>query len=732
MAQEESFAFSTPDSVSQQRSAGYVGSNSGVQGGETTLTTQAVGVPKQPANDTLGLLLSLGGELLRKPLEQKKTEAFVSGMQQAAQGKAIQDIASEEPWYAHVFGYADAAEGARAYLGHTRAHEAVSAMEDQMPELRKMDGPQAQKFFTDTVNSKLTGDKAADLSIMKSMTQVLPAFMTRQAKEHYGYKQESASAAEEASFASTSGYLQKVGQSLKDGFMTQEAYDVQVQQFINDSAPAQGRDIASWQKSRTQGILGALDRGELHAVNALREHGALDALTDLQRNHIEKATDAAEARVRSKYSFDWSDRLGDIFVQADHPPPGTTPEQVVAKADALNSNYQKETGSKLGLISPAERLAIQRGSAGAIYAERMREWEHQRTEGAKVQTAEEKARVEAQAVNEDFISASGGTLYLRKMVRPDEKMTAAVYEKMRSLPTEAQNKIMVDNGIHNYVIAPIAADRDGEVTAAIGATANGVPGNSMVQAYGRWETLHKANPEVASMYYRTNGLKMERMKRALDAGIPFESAYTSAFVNPQPPNVLNEKELAATVKDSRGTYDGWTPAFLGKPKLTDESAMVVSKVIKQSAGEWSAVLGNDAGGRRAFSLAVASKQLEVLGGHAWQNQTGNKVALSDWLVGNQGKNGIALPEGKQDEVMKLAVDRRIAETIPAGQADRVVITRDADGPENEPRFIIHALSKDGTDSHTSSLTGSQIFGYYKRENAKFVAPQVPKNLKHIN
>ena len=57
-------------------------------------------------------------------------------------------------------------------------------------------------------------DTATDLAIMQSMTRALPGLMRRQAKEHYGYKQEQATAAEDASFKSGADLIQKQGEAL--------------------------------------------------------------------------------------------------------------------------------------------------------------------------------------------------------------------------------------------------------------------------------------------------------------------------------------------------------------------------------------------------------------------------------------------------------------------------------------------------------------------------------------
>jgi hypothetical protein len=117
LGQNVTFAYNTGRGPGQLEIGDPGRIRAGVIGGDTVGAgaTRAQGVQDRNANATLDVLMKVGESIMAPMLKQKKTEAYVAGMQRAMQGEAVTEIATEQPWYSKIFGDSDVVEGARAY-----------------------------------------------------------------------------------------------------------------------------------------------------------------------------------------------------------------------------------------------------------------------------------------------------------------------------------------------------------------------------------------------------------------------------------------------------------------------------------------------------------------------------------------------------------------------------------------------------------------------------------------
>jgi hypothetical protein len=340
---------------------------SGVQGSPTNPGVphlQPVGLVQH--DPTMDLLSKVADAVIGPRIKQARAEAFVSGMQRAANGEAVKDIAEGQPWYTTIFGDGDVVEGARQYTAQAKAAEAAGAVEDSMGEVRKLAPDAAHGYYTDLIAKHLTGDAVTDAAVMRSFAGTLPATMRRQAKEHYAWRQEEASDAESRAFMANASLLQK-----RAGAATQtdDEYATNAVQFFSGMRPAAGRDLESWTKARTKDLLGLAQAGQFHAIGVIRNTGLLDQLHPDQRTKIESAIDTAENRTIANKSMEYAPELGRIMGEAEVYHDDLSAKNTYQQLSLLNEKFRKETGIDRDLISLDKGAGIVKDATRTILRE---------------------------------------------------------------------------------------------------------------------------------------------------------------------------------------------------------------------------------------------------------------------------------------------------------------------------------------------------------------------------
>lgn len=621
LGQNVTFAFDPSSGVPQIQLGGEGQMRGGVRGGGTVNAggTHAIGVTAPP-NPTLDLLMRAGDAILKPYVQKAKTQAFVSGMQRAMQGEAVVDIANSQPWYTKIFGESDVVEGARAYAGHTVAQTQIAAMEDKMPELRKMEPLAAQKFFTDSVQNNLTGDAAADGSILKAMTSALPAVMRRQAKEHYGWQQEVASSNEGAAFKAGADRLQASAKGLADGYTTPEEYKGVAMAFVRSLQPAAGRDIDSYKKSMANNLRSWAASGNFHALNAVTDTGFLDVLDEDQRIMVAKATEAGESKARNKYSMAWSDQLAEIEAVKQRPPEGTSTADLAKSIDAMNTRFKAETGSKLDFILPRERAAYLASSSVAIATERDR----QGTAAAKAVDKAAKGDMITKAVTQGWANTLASNPGYSK-----EEINAVAFPLYQAMPPEQRRDFLVKNQADNYVIDPVKNILVGQVTSALSA---GGMTPDVQRIFKDYSDLADKNQTVADAYYGEHATNLSKFKHAVENGFAPEGAFADIFVNGKGHKPVSDKDIKTGVSVLTKEHNDWLP---WGNKFQPGQARRLANMIGDSAVQFGDTNGDEKGGWKRAYVNAQTTGTELLGGYVWKNQK-DQVSLSKYLSGHAG------------------------------------------------------------------------------------------------
>jgi hypothetical protein len=296
--------------------------------------------------------MQVAGQVLGPALKRHQTEQYVAGMQRAAQGEAIGDIAAEQPWYSRIFGDSDVVEGARVYTQQAKATEAAMLMTENMAELRKLDGQSAQAHFTNIMMKSMTGDPATDAALMRSLSGTMPAVMKQQAKEHYGYLQEEASKSESAAIHAGAKRLQDATMALRDGKISEDDFGALKADLAWLSVPANGRDPKSAAAQRTSDLVQMAEKGQFHALNVMEDMGLVKMLGTDQQTRYLKARDTNEAQWRANNSAPYIERIASLTRISERGVEGWTGDDMIAAVKDLNTDYKASTGSKRDLFDP--------------------------------------------------------------------------------------------------------------------------------------------------------------------------------------------------------------------------------------------------------------------------------------------------------------------------------------------------------------------------------------------
>lgn len=705
LGQKVTFAFNPDTGVPSLQLGGDGRVRGGVQGGGTVGAgnTQGVGV-QAPPNPTLDLLMKVGGAILKPYAERAKTAAFVSGMQRAMQGEAVTEIAEKQPWYSHIFGESDVVEGARAYAGHTVAQTQIAAMEDKMPELRKMEPLAAQKFFTESMQANLTGDQPADASILQAMTRALPAVMRRQAKEHYGYQQEVASTNEAAAFKAGATRLQSSATGLASGTVTPEEYDALSTAFVRSLVPAQGRDIKNYKDSMAENLTGWAADGNFHALNAVRAKGFFDVLDTDQRNKVDKAVEAGEAKLRNKYSMAWSDQLASIEAQKMRPPTGTTTEDLAHGIDAMNMKYKAETGSGQDFILPRERSAYLAHSSVAIATERDR----QADEAAKLSAKNGDVAVKNDMIAKAVTQGWANTLAANKGYSKED-INAVAFPVYQGMPPDQQHDFLIKNYADSYVIEPVKNIKEGQVATAL-SSENVTP--DVQKVFADYATMANKNQYVADAYYGQYAAKMSKFKHAIETGSPVEGAYRSIFVDGRVKTV-DHAALKIGQAQLESDYNSFLPFGV---KFQPGQARAFANHIGNDAVAFGDANGDVKNGWKRAAISAQANGSELLGGYFWQNSKG-QTSLAKYLTSSTGPTDAApLGTDTVDDAFAGAI-KHLTKSI-GDTPDDVAVIRLAD-QAGIPMFHVQAV-KDGKVAD-ALLNGSDILRLAQKERAESAA-----------
>lgn len=659
LGQNVTFAFNTPRGAPVLPAAQATLSSARIIGGDIGSQTKGTGVAPARPNAVLETIVKLSDGVAATQIRKKQTELFFTGMQRAAHGEAVKDIAQEQPWYSKLFGDSDVVEGARAYTGHTLAQTTISAMEDDMPNIRSMTQPEANQYFIKQIEAAQTGDMATDIAVMQSFTRSMPALMRRQAKEHYGWQQERAVAAQTGSFRASADRLQAAGAGLAKDPSSESAqrdYQETTDLFLQSIAPVQNQDPKGYTEMVADNMVALANDGKLHAVTALQKKGVADILTADQHSRVTKAIAAGETKLRTKYSFDYSDDIAVIKALSAKPAEGETTNQLKARIDALNTQYRVTTGSTQALIQPEERAALLSHSLVEVARAQDRLTDAAIRDAAKMSAAGQKLEAQEAKVAAVQQAVSQGNLVGVFGVPKTERDDIA-YTMYRNAPT-VQDKVKLLALNTGYVIEPVKEALNSTIEGAL-STEAWTP--EVAQVYDGYVQLRNTNRFVADNYYSKYQKQLEGLYQAQQNGVPMEGAFRSMFLGPARRAAVGKKDAEDSIKAIVSEHSGLIgQVFGGDIPLKPGQANRIFNVLAPQIEEWSGYMNGNykEAAIRAYQTAKQSQGLEVLGGYTWENSKGQESMFTYLTRTAKDASGKPIPTDNVGKLIESAINSR--------------------------------------------------------------------------
>lgn len=730
LGQSVTFAPQAGEGVPQLQLSGQGAIQTGISGGTVGVGgTQAQGIQQEGPSPMVGALLNLGGTILAKKQARKNNEAFLAGMQRAAAGEAVADIAREQPWYAGLFGDGDAAEGARWYASHTVANNVASEFDSLMPELRKLPPDAARVKMQSLIESRMTGDTVADTAIVQQLTQVVTPSFKRQAKEHIAFLNEEGVKALTASMFQGAQRLQDFAKGAAVGTYSPDDMKQAVQAFV-EAQVNPGLPEHLYAKTKTDGLEYLATTGKFHAFDALDKAGFVDSLPQDMQESLRNKINTAQNRTKAQFSLTVAKDLARIGVFAAATPPGAKPEDVLPMVDAVDAKLYAEHGIR-NYFSGEERAALLKG--GAVSVIHAREREAERRYQAELRAAEKAERAgeegAKQAAKMEFLRqavVTGNVAHAMTVtgVGQDQLSNLVLTELNTTYRDKPAERIAYLTQVAASGVAPtaVAKEYEGRIGRMVEDSSQGIMPDRFYSMFKEYDELARVSTQAADMVFGSYAPRMERMRQDVKIMSPQE-AYMGFLRGDAKRSRLDTKDFKKAVEVASVTLQ---PTWMGFSHEMNRASQhfVMSEIEDKAARLVSSGMDVETATKRAIK---ATPEIETLGGHAWRNKPG-QIPLVQYLTSTTGPNGKGhVVTDNVADVFKEALDEKLYgdRGVLANKSDYVRVLRLPDRA-GVPQFAVHAVTGDG-ESRQVDLSVAELFDLYYKTRSKKTAP-VPASM----
>lgn len=623
-----------------------------------------------PMAQFLAKTLARTGEAYSKDAQ---TRNFLTGMQRAMAGEAVEDIAADQPWYSKIFGEADVVAGARAYKQEANVQNLFASFDREMPNLRQLSVEDANKFYAERLQASMSGHTATDAAITASFMRALPLFEKTRVKEQYAYMQQTAAAAQSEAVLATAARVQAKAEEWQRGTLSTEDYLTIEAEVADVATGALGQPLESWQAQRLRDFKYLAEAGSWHALNAFEKLGVIQNLTPEQQAEYTRVRETNEAQHRVRMGKDYIGALFSVKNDAERPPVGWEADDTIAKAEAINTSYKLRFGVKSDLIPPelvasyGERTQQAIDAVKAHNAGVLADAARKQIAGADAQQAQAVARAtitellrsgnlaKAKLFAETTPGVSGSMVDMVQL-----ELAAPVLKDPASKEAGPGFDMLASIGNTEQGIAP--AVRESLISAVSSSIVEGKPTPSFDVAYAQWRGINSRSPVAAAKIYGDYHDRFQRYTLLAPDNMAGNNSLNGAFSN-----AFGVNSKAKPRKFTKEETDAWLGAAVSRlaywdPReydLRTEQRNRLQRILEPFAEAQTATVNMVELGDVALASAKASG-LQIYGGYAWMANKPNEGSFRSKV--QAVRKDVTIPEGTEfDQYLSEFISKRAAE-----------------------------------------------------------------------
>jgi hypothetical protein len=203
--------------------------------------------------------------------EQKRM--YFDGMSQVAQGRALQQIEKEQPWYTKIFGPSATIQGAQAMTASTAISQAQTEFMGALPSLREQDPNTVRQFLVDqAARIGNTGDPLVDGIVQSKLAEQWGPMLETHMKQHYAWQQDQAGKSFVNMQVSQGSLLQSTLHAM-DGFSDPDQAKMETDKFTAGLTRPYGMTDEAYGKYMALSARANLSNGNFAAYEAMKNNG---------------------------------------------------------------------------------------------------------------------------------------------------------------------------------------------------------------------------------------------------------------------------------------------------------------------------------------------------------------------------------------------------------------------------------------------------------------------------
>lgn len=714
-------------------------------------------------------------EQKNKQLQMEKDQReILQGMSMAAQGQAIDEIAQKDSWQNKIFGKTNLVDGAKAYYSANAGNKILQDIQDHMPDLARVSPEEARAKIQERVAfGSNTGDAMTDYQVQQQVLQRLPGIFKTQAKLNYEYRQQTISDAQRQAFSSSidvSG--QNLQQMATDPNTSATDIAASVQSLREALLPVEGQDREAWEKNvhamllsqaqmagrprRVTGEDGTIVEipGSLWNLEAIRASGVIDALPHDKVDDVLRAFERAEGAMKKNVASNYSDRMATLQAMVVNPATGKAGKDVANYIDAMNRDYQKETGSQTPLIDSEQRAAYIGRNLNAIT--RLNEREEDRRERFRLKQIEhamrrkeaglaaklaEDARIAKENAEQAFVSLN--RFQAGRIAARDPSKNKTIQKVMDAEIDSAPDSVSKLQKLASWDVIHKGTQYDVQSTVKQ-LTSNpdfvGKNPDAAMQVLQNFEAMRNMiGPEKTSEYYGDQYKVLERfgaaMKSTGSPGAAWQTA-TSDLNRRYGRNGDADKAADEIIDEQKGSRWAELIGMSGSPVASDISGTSRAALRSALATEYEAAIEQTgspevARARAWNAINKPDGPVMTMGSLVIPAPPKGQMRIDAWLSSSRarGDNKPSIPPEDLKDAIQDAVTANLlgksGKKAAIDQSKNWLFDNDASNTiinqvvlDGQPHLVVTAQPEDGGHEVVVHIPATEIMDHYNRTTRK--------------